>query len=135
MHPDDVVTVVLAVGLVTVVHTVAAANVLLVHAIRGATVPDPATDPATDPAHNLAHNPQDPNVPPGPRIRLRLLLALLRIVAGPRGQSCVTWSGQGFVYQLEVRRRGPLPFALDDDPTAVDGPAVRAAVMDALLLP
>jgi hypothetical protein len=62
---------------------------------------------------------QDPDVPDGPRIRLRLLLAFLRIAAGRRGDADVTWSGAGFTYRLEVTRGGSGPVVVvDHDPEA-----------------
>ena len=61
---------------------------------------------------------QDQDVPE-PHIRLRLLLQLLRIAAGRRGDADVTWAGAGFTYRLEVTRgeSGPL-VVIDHDPDA-----------------
>jgi hypothetical protein len=74
----------------------------------------------------------DPNVPPGPRVRLRLLLALLRVLAGRRGWAIITWSGQGFRYELAARRRAPGgdPFAILDDTTALGRAEARQRILD-----
>jgi hypothetical protein len=61
----------------------------------------------------------DPAVPPGPRVRLRLVLALLRIASGRRGWASVRWSGQGFVYTVKVMRALPKAYTLDADPDAI----------------
>lgn len=77
---------------------------------------------------------QDPAVPPGPRVRLRLVMALLRIAAGRRGRASVQWSGQGFTYGLVALRSTPQPYTLDADPDAVGGGEVadrlRALIED-----
>ena len=39
-----------------------------------------------------------------PPVRLRLVLALLRVLAGRRGHADVTWHGAGFAYRLAVVR-------------------------------
>lgn len=70
----------------------------------------------------MTENPDTPEIDdpevPQPRVRLRVVLALLRILAGSRGHSRVRWSGQGFVYTLAVRRDDPEPITFDSDPTA-----------------
>jgi hypothetical protein len=76
----------------------------------------------------------DPAVPLGPRVRLRLLLALLRIAAGRRGWAGLRWSGQGFVYTVRVMRAVPQSYSLDADPDAVGldevADRVRALIED-----
>lgn len=58
---------------------------------------------------------------PGPRVRLRVLLGVLRALAGRRGYASVRWFGGGFEYTLEVSRHRlePGPLALDVDPAAL----------------
>jgi hypothetical protein len=73
---------------------------------------------------------QDPEVPPGPRVRLRLVLALLRILAGRRGRARLRWSGQGFIYTLGVHRAAPVAYDLDRDPDAIGGPEVAQRLRD-----
>lgn len=65
----------------------------------------------------MSHQDQDV---PEPRIRVRLLLQLLRIVAGHRGTAAVVWTGAGFTYHLEVERgdAGGPAVTIDHDPTA-----------------
>jgi len=41
---------------------------------------------------------------PTPRVRLRLVMALLRLAAGRRGHASVTWHGAGFTYALAAVR-------------------------------
>ena len=66
-----------------------------------------------------------------PRVRLRVMLAFLRIVAGRRGGSAVTWSGQGFTYTLTVSRGVTgTAVSIDADPEAE--PDVLARIRDAL---
>jgi hypothetical protein len=66
---------------------------------------------------------QDQDVPE-PTVRLRLALALLRILAGRRGHASVRWHGAGFTYTLHATRE-------PGDDTAVefdwDGAAPGAA--------
>jgi hypothetical protein len=60
---------------------------------------------------------QDPGVPVH-RVHLALVLALLRVLAGPRGHAAVTWWAGGFTYTLKVHRRPRAPYVLDYDPDA-----------------
>lgn len=69
---------------------------------------------------------QDLGVPEPPRVRLGVLLALLRILAGVRGHAALRWSGGGFVYVLSVARSSPLPYGVDADPDALGGDDARA---------
>jgi hypothetical protein len=46
---------------------------------------------------------QDQGVPEPP-VRLRVVLALLRVLAGRRGYAFVIWHGAGFTYRLSVVR-------------------------------
>ena len=66
-----------------------------------------------------AQNPayQDADVA-APRVRLRIVLALLRVLAGPRGHARVRWWGGGFAYDLRVERRELVDFEVDADPEA-----------------
>lgn len=57
---------------------------------------------------------QDHGVPE-PRVRVRVLLGLMRALAGVRGESVVAWRGQGFAYVLTVTRVLPGPDVLDMD--------------------
>lgn len=56
-----------------------------------------------------------------PSVRLRAVLALLRVVAGRRGWAHVRWSGAGFTYRISVVRQPPRDYALDADPDALNG--------------
>jgi hypothetical protein len=70
---------------------------------------------------------------PGPRVRLRVLLGVLRALAGRRGFADVQWSGGGFAYRLVVVRSGaPGPVELDVDPTALDREALADRIRAAL---
>lgn len=74
----------------------------------------------------------DPDVPM-PAVRPRVVLALLRVLAGPRGWSAVSWSGAGFGYTLRAERRPPGPLHIEWD---ANGPGVdeaRHRLRDALL--
>ncbi|MGY4645879.1 hypothetical protein [Cellulomonas sp. URHB0016] len=76
---------------------------------------------------------QDRGVPE-PRVRLRRLLALMRALAGPRGESAVAWHGAGFTYVLSVSREPDPPYELDMDvdPNADHLDVLVEAVRDAL---
>lgn len=65
-----------------------------------------------------------------PRIRLRRLLALLRILAGRRGHARIRWSGAGFVYQLDIERSEPVELLIDLDPTAENGEQARSLLWE-----
>lgn len=71
---------------------------------------------------------------PEPRLRLRVLLALMRRLAGARGHSAVAWRGGGFRYELAVTRdpRGTDGLSLDVDPAALDLDELVRRVRDAL---
>jgi hypothetical protein len=58
-----------------------------------------------------------------PTVRLRLVLALLRILAGRRGRAGVTWHGAGFTYLLTVVREDgdDQLVGVDSDPDAIGG--------------
>lgn len=71
---------------------------------------------------------QDPHVI-GPPVRLRLLLALLRITAGRRGYAVLSWWGQGFSYTLTARRQPPTAFVLDRDRTDAPHADTAAALI------
>jgi hypothetical protein len=87
-------------------------------------------DPATNPLHDLVDDPQDR---PQPRIRLGTFLALLRVLAGRRGDATVIWHRDGFSYTLTAAREGGAPgVALDVDPEAPGGDVARARLLDAL---
>ena len=60
------------------------------------------------------HSPHDAEVLE-PRAPLRLVLALLRILAGARGHSDLRWHNDGFTYVLTVTRDDS-----DDEDTDVD---------------
>jgi hypothetical protein len=75
---------------------------------------------------------QDTGVPAGPRIRVRGLLALLRIVAGHEGLAHLTWWGQGFRYDLTVHREGPTLYHLDRAPDAWGGADAAALIRRAI---
>jgi hypothetical protein len=51
-----------------------------------------------------------------PRVRLRLVLALLRIIAGRRGHASVSWHGAGFTYVLGAIREPGDDTAVEFDP-------------------
>lgn len=72
----------------------------------------------------------DQGVPPGPRIRVRVLIALLRVAAGRRGHAHIRWWGQGFRYDVTVERRTPVAYQLDADPDALGLAEVRTALDD-----
>jgi hypothetical protein len=76
--------------------------------------------------------PEQDTVGRGPRVRLRLVLALLRLLGGRRGHASVTWSGQGFVYTLEATRGAPVPLSVDRDPTALNGAEADLDLRDRL---
>ena len=68
-----------------------------------------------------------------PRISLRELLTLLRLLAGTRGFSEVAWQGGGFRYTLFiVRDPAPVQLTLDSDPDTLRGAELRARVREAL---
>lgn len=70
---------------------------------------------------------------PEPHIRLRLLLALMRILAGRRGHSSAVWAAGGFRYVLTVVRTPDAgPVELDADATVRDVATIRERVRDAL---
>jgi len=56
-----------------------------------------------------------------PSVRLRYVLALLRIIAGRRGHSAVKWHNAGFTYTLHATREpgNDALVTLDDDATAI----------------
>jgi hypothetical protein len=64
----------------------------------------------------------DPDVPE-PSVRLRVVLALLRVAAGRRGYAGVVWHGAGFTYRLAVTREpgDDLAVDVDVDPDALGG--------------
>jgi hypothetical protein len=72
------------------------------------------------------------------RVHLATVLALLRVLAGPRGRASVLWWAGGFSYRLEVRRHPRTPYELDYDLGGhrarvrhrAPGPGVRAATTD-----
>jgi hypothetical protein len=89
------------------------------------------SDPATNPAHDLLDHPQD--TVHEPRVRLGTFMSWLRILAGPRGFSSVTWFGAGFTYTLTVSREGgPAAPDIDLDSQAYEKNQVRDLVRDAL---
>lgn len=63
---------------------------------------------------------QDTDVP-RPRVRLTIPLALLRILAGPRGRASVRWWAGGFAYHLTATRVARVRFLIDRDPDADGG--------------
>lgn len=71
---------------------------------------------------------------PEPRLRLRLLLALMRALAGARGFSALSWHAGGFRYDLAVTRDPLAPDALelDADPWALNRAALEGQVRQAL---
>lgn len=88
------------------------------------------SDPATDPRHDLTRFPQDE---PQPRVRLGTFLALLRILAGRRGQAGAVWNRDGYTYSvLCVREDAPGQLVLDGDDDAPGGDVARARLRDAL---
>lgn len=76
-----------------------------------------------------------------PRVRLRRLLVLARLLAGRRGRSSVVWHGAGFTYELTARRDpGSDPARVevdadlsDDDELDLGDPAPRVAEVVELL--
>lgn len=83
------------------------------------------------------HTTQDPPIQDadarGAGVRLDRLLAALRLLAGRRGASSITWWGQGFRYRLTVERGAPVPYAADHDPDVDGGPFIARLVHAALL--
>lgn len=69
---------------------------------------------------------------PEPGVRLRLVLALLRILAGRRGHAAVTWWGAGFAYTLTANRRDPIPLDVDLETGGLHVDEARALLADAL---
>lgn len=65
---------------------------------------------------------QDPAVPE-PSVRLRIVLALLRVAAGRSGVASVAWHGAGFTYHLAVSREpgDDQVVNVDQDPDALGG--------------
>jgi hypothetical protein len=91
---------------------------------------DAMSDPATNPDLDLVDSPQDE---PQPRARLGTVLALMRVLAGRRGDAAVTWQGQGFSYHLSVVRGAGAPAVdLELDPTAPGADEARVRIVDAL---
>lgn len=68
-----------------------------------------------------------------PHVRLGVLLAWLRILAGRRGTASAQWAGAGFTYQVVVTRgtTGGV-VVIDYDPTVVDREGLAARVREAL---
>lgn len=61
-----------------------------------------------------------------PRVRVAILLAVVRLLAGRRGYATVEWSGQGFRYQLYAYRDlDPDPLVIDGDPQVPPGDLIR----------
>jgi hypothetical protein len=60
---------------------------------------------------------------PEPRVRLRVVLGLLRVLAGRRGYAGVSWHGAGFTYRLLTTRtpEDDPEVAIDADPDALGG--------------
>jgi len=68
-----------------------------------------------------------------PRISLRELVTLMRLLAGVRGHAEVDWHGGGFRYTLiVVRDPAPVQLTLDSDPDTLHVAELRARVRDAL---
>ena len=76
---------------------------------------------------------QDQGVP-APPVRLRLVLALVRILAGRRGRAALTWHAGGFRYELTATRSGGVGVSVDSDPTVRDRDAITDRVRDALVV-
>lgn len=69
-----------------------------------------------------------------PHVRLGVLLVFMRILAGHRGHSRVTWHGAGFTYELTVTRNAgdPDDVAIDADPGPRDRVPIIERVAEAL---
>jgi hypothetical protein len=65
-------------------------------------------------------------------VRLREVLALLRVLAGTRGRAVVQWWGGGFAYELRVVRRSRVRYAIDHDEHVEHGDLAAARLRDAL---
>lgn len=78
------------------------------------------------------NGPEQDNAVRAPRVRLRVVLALLRLLGGRRGHAAVVWSGQGFVYRLTATRGGPVGLRIDRDPTAHRGDEAQTTLRDHL---
>lgn len=60
---------------------------------------------------------QDDGGLPRFRVRLSTVLALMRVLAGPRGRSRVRWWAGGFSYELVVVRQADPGWLVEWDPT------------------
>lgn len=71
---------------------------------------------------------------PEPTVRLRLALALLRVLAGRRGHASVRWHGAGFTYTLHATRQAgdDTTVDVDFDPAAPGADEALAELRDRL---